>query len=751
MICLAIATLAEVAGQVSAGARTLDAVLQDLRDLGIDVIYSSELVPPELTAQVADELQPLARAEAALGVHGLRLRQLGPKTYVVVRLASPVVTPVNTDEPLQEISVYASRYSVEGRSIGGVQKLDSTDIQSVPGSHDDALRALHVLPGIAGNVSARPYIRGSLSEDVLVRYDGITLLDPFHFKNFQSLISAIDPSAIDRIEVFSGGFPVRYGTRSGGVIDMAAPSMASGAEYRASASLMSASLSTIGHSETMPMEWLGSIRRSTVDMIEALTEEFGRPQFADSLGRLRWRTEQGAWTAGWLLLDDRLRLGGVDDEEQATARYRDEYLWVARDHRFSDALQMRATVTTASAERTRSGTLVSPGVAVGNVAERRSFNGFELTNDWTFQPNERSSYSFGGAVGVMHATSSYSRQQQFSSALSAAFGRPEVDGIDVRIRPEVYTGALHVAKRHRWANFEAELGLRVDAQQFDPGGFHSQFSPRLNLRYDRSDRTRWYASVGRFTQAQRVEEWRIEEAQATADSAQVSIHSILGYEHQWNSGMRLGIEAYGKRWTTAAPYFDNSLDPLSLLPDLAPDRVRIDPQQSEASGLEISLRRPITERLSSFGTLTWSRVADDIPPGDVLRSWDQPLALTTGLSWQGTRASLSAIAGWHRGWPRTPFRWSDADAGLPQSLQLGSRSSARWGDFFSLDMRGAWTWTLARGDLAAVLEITNSTNQQNECCAVFSLDPGDTMVEQEITHWLPFVFNLGVTWRWHNR
>ena len=32
---------------------------------------------------------------------------------------------------------------------------------------------------------------------MLVRYDGITLLDPFHLKNFQSLISAIDPAGVD--------------------------------------------------------------------------------------------------------------------------------------------------------------------------------------------------------------------------------------------------------------------------------------------------------------------------------------------------------------------------------------------------------------------------------------------------------------------------------------------------------------------------------------------------------------------------
>ena len=39
------------------------------------------------------------------------------------------------------------------------------------------LRALKTLPGLASNAS-RGLIRGSLADDVL-RYDGITLIDPF--------------------------------------------------------------------------------------------------------------------------------------------------------------------------------------------------------------------------------------------------------------------------------------------------------------------------------------------------------------------------------------------------------------------------------------------------------------------------------------------------------------------------------------------------------------------------------------------
>ena len=62
----------------------------------------------------------------------------------------------------------------------------------------------------------------------------------------------------------------------------------------------------------------------------------------------------------------------------------------------------------------------------------------------------------------------------------------------------MFTYALHAAGRRSWSKFEAELGLRLDGQHYDLGGDHTQVSPRLNLRYDRSDRLRYYASIGRF-------------------------------------------------------------------------------------------------------------------------------------------------------------------------------------------------------------------------------------------------------------
>ena len=125
------------------------------------------------------------------------------------------------------------------------------------------------------------------------------------------------------------------------------------------------------------------------------------------------------------------------------------------------------------------------------------------------------------------------RHSEFSPEVAAAFSRGVVEDLDYRVRPEIVTYALYAANRRKWQHFEAELGIRLDAQHYIGGddSNHTQVSPRLNLRYDFADEWRLYGSIGRFTQAQHVEEWRVEEAQQTPDSAQVSIHSIVGLEY----------------------------------------------------------------------------------------------------------------------------------------------------------------------------------------------------------------------------
>ncbi len=363
----------------AAEAPTVISLIEPLLRAGVEIAYSSDLVPPTLRAKVLSAAgDELSRLRAALAEHGLELLPVGPRSYIVTRTNSLAGLPGtaawladSTAEPLQEVSVFASRYALQGRGLTETRSLTASDIQQVPGSHDDPIRALHSLPGIATNASGRPYVRGSLSGDVLFRFDGIPVLDPFHLKNFQSLISAIDPAVVERIDVFSGGFPVRYGTRSGGVVDIVAPNRSTGVDHALAASLFAAGAATSGRAERWPLEWLVSARRSTLDLLEPVEVGFGKPEFQDSLARWRWHgTSLGVWTLGWLVLNDRIRLGATEDEEIADARYRDGYVWLALDRSLGENWTTRTALVRTDARRSRNGVTNRAGVAAGHLRER---------------------------------------------------------------------------------------------------------------------------------------------------------------------------------------------------------------------------------------------------------------------------------------------------------------------------------------------------------------------------------------------
>ena len=742
--------------------RTVDDVLQALRATGADVLYSSDLVRADLAAPPPHgDATPLQQAREALAAHGLALREISPDRYVVTRGNGPVPTAAEPpasgdprlveDAPLTSVSVYASRYAIEGRTVGEPRLLAPTDLEMVPGSQDDALRALRAVPGLATSVSARPYIRGSLSEDALIRFDGVTLLDPFHLKNFQSLISAIDPAAVDRLEIYSSGFPVRYGTRSGGVIDITPRSRSLGYENSVSLSLLTAGVASVGRSERWPLEWLATARRSTVDLVlEPLGADVGRPEFVDTLGRLRWSpNDRSAWTIGWLLLDDRIQLKA--EQEQASASYRDEYLWLGYEHRWNERWRSRTVLASTTADRSRSGMLERPWVATGTLAERRAIERRQLDSDWHWQVSERTAVDYGATIATARANYDYQRRNQFAAAATRSFERRAIENFAAGARAESTSYAAYASIGHRWSRIEAEAGLRFDADDYAPGESFSHVSPRLNLRFDLSHAWHAYASLGEFTQAQRVDEWRAEEAQRSADLPQVAVHSVLGLAYGVPDAANGSLEFYTKRWTRASSYYDNLLNPLGLSPDLAPDRVRISPGASEASGVELNLHVPLTDSVTVWTSIAAATVKDEFVDQEIVRSWDQPLAIVAGLAWSGSRVNVSLLGGWHRGWPRTPIVESNTVPASAPAYVVGARNSERWRDFQTLDLRASWRRSLASGELQTFIELTNLANRENECC--IDLDPPDEVGQLpliETSHSLPLVINLGATFRWRS-
>jgi len=731
-------------------------LLRSLSGKGLDILYSSDLVTPDLTVPptALHETDALGRAREALAAHHLELRSDGQKRYIVARSATP-----RTPEPagaavsessLDEVAVFASRYVLEDQSASQAVSLGHHDLEQVPGAHDDVMRAIRTVPGLADNFSSRPYIRGAFVEDVLVRFDGIPMIDPFHFKNFQNLISAFDPATVDRIDVYTGGFPVKYGTRSAGVIDIAPRSADDGYEHRVGANLLSYDLSTVGRADSLPVDWLATARLSGQNVVlRPRGGDVGEPSYVDVLSRTRWQVNPDtALIAGWMLLDDRVKSSADPVTEQAIAHDRDLYYWLTAEWAVSGALHSRTSASVTDSERRLVGILLQPGAASGQLDERRDITTVDLRTDWTYLQTDSLLWDLGAETTFERADLNFSRQEDLNAALAASLNRMADVSVDDAQSPRSTTFGFYGSARQRWRKLEVELGVRLDHQDYRGFGPHSQLSPRINLRFDPTPVWHVYGSWGHFRQAQRVGDWRAEQPQSIPDPATHVIGLIAGVAHDISARTHLRLELYDNHWLSVHPYFDNALNRLTLIPELGLDRVLITARNGDSVGMEASMRHDFAEHWAVSGSYTLSRATDDLVVEDVLRSWDQTHAFNGDLTWQRALTSASLVIGWHTGWPKTPVTYLPANGKSPAYFLIGARSSSRWGSYFSADVRVARTVPLRLGDVLLWVDTTNVTNRANECCTAYgTVDSRGNLTMPATNSWFPRTVNAGFDWR----
>ena len=765
---IAISLAALCAAQAGAASRSawagrpVSSLLDVARRGGVDVSYSSETVPSGLRIAAEPPAGSLVEmTTSALAAVGLQLREVAHGRFVVDRLPVAPVAPAAAADagigvvpavasadvsvaPLDEVLVVANRdRGVTGEALGQRQ------IEHTPAAGSDALRALRSLPGIAADTSARPYVRGASQEDVLVVFDHVPIPDPFHLNNFQNLSSVFDSSVVDRMTLYSAGFPARFGTRAGGVVDITPHRVAQGHEEIVGAGLSGVRFSTAGHAVDAPVEWLAAIRRTTVDPAqEDSNSRFGEPVAIDALARLHWEAGSvGSFTAAALLLDDRVRLQSSSGLEDAEARNRETIAWLTHDYRFSGGTGVRTTLRGRHVESDHSGVASRPGLMSGTLDDRRLMESVSLYHAWEFTPAERLHWDVGVEATLTSGRANYLRTVEYDPAGVQSLTIAPLSAVDnsVSLRSITYASYASLAQTVG-RRFEYEAGLRFDGQDYPSMRRTGELSPRLDLRYRITDGIGLYAAIGRYTQAQRPDERRLEDSQFVPDRPQVSWQQSIGIDARGQRGPVWRVELYHKHWERVHPYFDNLLNERVLLPELAPYRILVTPSTSVAQGAEFSVRTQPDRVLQYWLAYTWAMVADRIERQSVSRSWDQRAALSTGVD--VTRGAYSATTAlrWHSGLPRTPVAMSTDVVTSSRQMEIGPRNAGRASDFLSLDLRLAWTHALSGSELEFWGEMTNALNRANTCCTAAG---AATVLAAGDESRMPRRFDLGMLWRFH--
>ena len=694
------------------------------------------------------------RIEAA-GLGGLSARHSGyaSKTLSLERddASSFREVEVALEPRIAEVVVAASRYNLAKRARVSRHVLDVTALDAVPTIGDDALRVVNRLPGTGTiGVSAMPHVRGGLRDETLFLFNGVELLEPFHLKDFQGIFSGLDPRIVESIEVYTGGYPARYGNRMSGVVDMrpvVPPPDPAGA---LSLSPFTAGAMAHGRVADGRGDWSLSARRSTLDLVARLVDPVpGTPSYVDAFGRFAWELDpRNDLDAGLILYEDDVEFLDMDDGfgERAVSRYRNAYGWVQLNQQWASGVAGATTLSFGRIGHHRGGIARNTDLheANGVVDDRR---GFRIINVAHRTSIARRSWSgeFGG--GAERASGSYTYYASGRRALLAELlGTPTDIERHVRARPRGLGAHAYASLRLRpWRPVTIEAGLRWDGRDYTDHAVR-RVDPRLSIRFDVDSATVVRLAAGVFSQPPGIHELQVQDGLARYPRSQRAQHFIAGFTREYpRAGVEVHAEAYYKRFTRVKQRFENVFNPFVLLPELAADRIDLRPSEARAQGVEVSVRYRPGRALEAW--LTYSRAAaeDRVDSSWRRRRWNQFQSASAGAVWNRPLWSVSVALLWHTGWQTTR---------LPEVIAV-DQDRPSWNDerlpaFASLDARVSRTWEWPSHSLTLFAEGSNVLNRRNVSAIDYELasEQGSNVfaVSREYVPTFPFVPSIGLVW-----
>ena len=678
-----------------------------------------------------------------------RVFDVAPGETAVINVGMLIEKP-----EFEAITVSASRYEIIRDIAASRFLIDRRSIQTMPDIGEDPIRATQRLPGAAASgASAKTHFRGGEESEIGIMLNGQRLFDPFHVRDYQNIFSAIDPRAIEGVEVYTGGFPVRYGDRMSGFVLMDSLESERPRQTELGISVFNTSVLTAGANANK--RWLFSARRGNLDLV--INPKFGSPSYYDVFAELAIDlTPNTTLSINMLYADDRVTLILETDPaelEQVNSKTRNAQLWLQLNTRWSDILSTSTVFSAMSFSNLRQGFTADPEKIIASVRDEREVEEFGMRQDWTWRSSDVHVLQWGLQAAISEAQYDYAAAAQYFGLQALYPQQPATIARAQVASPSGGRYAAYVADRWKLSPRTIfEWGLRWDDQTYTELGSDAQLSPRISLLRKLGERTELRLSWGRYHQSQGIHELQIEDDVTQFWPAQRADHLIAGLHHRFHNDVMLRIELFRKDMQDVRPRFENLFDPLALIPEVQPDRVRLEPVSAMSRGIEVSIDRS-SGRWNWWLSYSLTESVDRIGGADVLRSWDQPQAFQGGIGWSNRTWDASLAASVHSGWPATDLTLTQSGVDVNGDPILvvvpGPRNTFRHETFASIDVRVSRRFKIGRGILTAFVEISNATNRSNECCIDWDLADdaaGNAYIESSLDYWLPRLPAIGVLW-----
>ena len=180
------------------------------------------------------------------------------------------VTGPVLDDIVQLPEITGEKIEVTGEAptpAAGADELDRADIQRLPGTGGDVVRALSAMPGVVNQQIPLGYsgvvIRGSSPQDSKVLIDDFEVPILFHPLGVRAVVPA---ESIDTLTFIPGGFDVAYGRSSSGIVQLTTRPGSEARSTQAEVSLIDGGLVAQG-----PLgehtRYMLALRRSVIDFV----------------------------------------------------------------------------------------------------------------------------------------------------------------------------------------------------------------------------------------------------------------------------------------------------------------------------------------------------------------------------------------------------------------------------------------------------------------------------------------------------
>jgi hypothetical protein len=622
------------------------------------------------------------------------------------------------------------------------------EVQRIPGSFGDALRAIQNLPGVARApfLSGSLIVRGSAPGDTQVLIDGTFLPAAYHFGGLGSTVAT---EMLDRLDFYPGNFSARFGRATGGIVDIGLRQpMREGSRTTfhlgvldAGAFVETALTPRLSVAASARFGWVGYLSSPIVAAVTGTATFFG---YWDYQAQADWRVTSR----------DRVRFAVYGSGDSVGVRPADgSSVGIGLGYHLLQVswwrhLSANTDLSVALSTGWNGLTLAQKNGSARDTGNNLSLDSFptharvEITH--SLGALGRVYVGFDGLFGVRTFSSELQSDQRFPAGTPPPVIRSASDV--ALVQPAAYFELALTPV----ASFRLRSGVRLDASGTTKTIF---FSPRMTAEWAAWRDGLLKLGVGYFVQPSLDERVSIAPEQlflasqvaASGDRprAERAIHLGLGAEHRISPWITLSVEGFYKSVQDALVGFP-SLDLLIAGEDILQASRLSYEGQGRALGLEVLLRHRQGERF--FGWIAYTLMRGERRE-NANAPWrpfefDQTHILTAvgsvrlGRGWE-LGARFRYVTGRPTGYARSLF----------SSLSGGSFDAGRepWldrvPDFHQLDLRVEKRWNHAWGSVTFFFEVLNAYNRINAESVNWD---NDHTRSYPAGVYLPIVPNLGV-------